>query len=93
MTYSKHRAYIRIDEEKKITYYALSPLYRNMKRAELAEKIQAEVKWPGKTPELEVLEKKITEYRNTSVWVEDEPWSLLIGDWLPFHTSSCEMGS
>jgi hypothetical protein len=76
MTYSKHRAYIRIDEEKKITYYALSPLYRNMKRAELAEKIQAEVKWPGKTPELEVLEKKITEYRNTSVWVEDEPWSL-----------------
>lgn len=76
MTYPKQRAFIAIEQEEQISHYSLSPLYRDMKRGKLAEKIQREVTWRGKTPELEVLEKKITDYRNTCVWLEDNPWSL-----------------
>ncbi|UCH51228.1 MAG: hypothetical protein JSV54_00195 [Chloroflexota bacterium] len=76
MTYPRQRAYIGIEQEKKISHYSLSPLYRDISRTELAEKIRREVKWPGKPPEVEVLEKKITGYRNTGVWLEDESWSL-----------------
>ena len=76
MTYKRQRAHIGIEEEKRIADYALSPLYRDMTRADLAKKIQTEIAWSGKEPELEVLVKKITYYRNTCVWREDEPWSL-----------------
>ena len=76
MTYPKQRAFIGIEQEEQISHYSLTPLYRDMKRSELAEIIQREVAWPGKPPELEVLEKKITEDRNTCVWIEDGPWSL-----------------
>ena len=76
MTYPKQRAYIGIEQEKKISNYSTSLLYRDMKRGELAKLIQDQVKWPGKPPELEVLEKKITEYRGKSNWDDDKPWCL-----------------
>jgi len=76
MTYPKQRAYIGIEQEKKISNYSTSLLYRGMKRAELAKLIQDQVKWPGKPPELEVLEKKITEYRGKSNWDDDKLWCL-----------------
>lgn len=76
MTHPKQRAFIGIEQEEQISHYSLSPLYRDMKRGKLAEKIQREVTWSGKPPELEVLQKKITDYRNTCVWLEDNPWSL-----------------
>ena len=76
MTYQRQRAYIGIEEEKRISHYSLSPLYRDMTRADLAKKIQKEIAWQGKPPEPEVLEKKVTYYRNIGDWEEDGPWSL-----------------
>lgn len=70
------RAHIGTDEEIQIFRYSLSPYYRDRKRTELAELIQKRITWSGKKPELEVLEKKITEYRNSCIWLDDEPWSL-----------------
>jgi hypothetical protein len=48
-----------------------------MKRTKLAEKIQAEVPWPGKPPTIEVLERKISRYRKQVIdYPEDKPWSM-----------------
>jgi hypothetical protein len=76
MTYARRRAHIGPKEEREIKYYSLSPRCRDMTRPDLADKMIRDITWPGKAPEREVLEKKITDYRNKSVWPEDEPWSL-----------------
>ncbi len=48
-----------------------------MQRTKLAEKIQNEVHWPGKPPEIEVLERKISYYRKHAIdYPEDKPWSM-----------------
>jgi hypothetical protein len=47
-----------------------------MKRTLLAEKMAAEIRWGGKPPEIEVLERKISHYRNLPVGPEEQPWSL-----------------
>ena len=77
MTYERKRAYIPAEQTELIRLYAASPLYRRMKMADLAEKIRDEVHWPGKAPEIEVLVKKITEYRGPDYKAdEDGLWSV-----------------
>lgn len=69
------RARIGDDEELQICRYTLE--FRHMRRTELAEKIQAEIRWPGKPPEIEVLERKISHYRTHAIdHPEDEPWTM-----------------
>jgi len=48
----------------------------DMRRTPLAEKMAAEIKWEGKEPEVEVLERKISHYRNRKPSPEDQPWNL-----------------
>jgi hypothetical protein len=75
MTIKRERAWIGDEEELQICHYTLE--FRNMKRTKLAEKIQDEVRWPGKPPEIEVLERKISRYRKQAIdYPEDEPWSM-----------------
>jgi len=82
MTTKRERAWIGDEEEFQICHYALE--FRNMKRTELAEKIQNEVRWPGKPPEIEVLERKISRYRKQAIdYPEDEPWSMATIDKYP----------
>lgn len=68
------RAQIGVNQETSIAKYTLD--YPDMNRTELAEKIQTEVKWPGKPPEIEVLERKISSYRRDSDLPQDKPWTL-----------------
>ncbi|MFP3880585.1 MAG: hypothetical protein ACLFVA_06495 [Dehalococcoidia bacterium] len=82
MTIKGQRAWIRDDEELQICRYTLE--FRHMQRTELAGKIQAEVHWPGKPPEIEVLERKISKYRKHAVdHPEDRPWSMATLDKYP----------
>ena len=75
MTIKGLRAWIGDDEELQICHYTLE--FRDMQRTKLAEKIQAEVHWPGKLPEIEVLERKISHYRKHAIdYPEGKPWSL-----------------
>lgn len=75
MTIKGLRAWIGDDEELQICHYTLE--FRDMQRTKLAEKIQAEVHWPGKPPEIEVLERKISHYRQHAIdYPEDKPWSM-----------------
>jgi len=75
MTIKKLRAWIGDKEELQICYYALE--FRCIKRTKLAEKIRAEVRWPSKPPEIEVLERKISRYRKQAIdYFEDRPWSM-----------------
>lgn len=74
MAYEPKRAKIGAEQEAIIAKYALD--YHDMPRTKLAEKIQAEVKWPSKPPEIEVLERKITSYRKDSDSPRDNPWTL-----------------
>ncbi len=76
------RAWIGDDEELQICRYTLE--FRDMRRTKLAEKIRAEVHWPGKRPEIEVLERKISHYRKHAVdHPEDKPWSMASLDRYP----------
>jgi len=68
------RAKIGIEEEILITDYALR--FRDMHRTPLAEKILSEVDWPGKPPEVEVLERKISKARAHETLPIDKPWSV-----------------
>ena len=71
----RKRAKITYGNETKIKEYALK--HRTMKRTALAEKLQKEVKWDGPAPEVEVLERKISQYRNPlSLSSLDMPWGL-----------------
>jgi len=55
-----------------------------MQRTKLAEKIQSEVRWPGKSPEIEVLERKISYYRKHAIDdPEDKAWSMATIDKYP----------
>lgn len=75
MTIKRSRAWIGDKEELQICYYALE--FRGIKRTKLAEKIQAQVRWPSKPPEIEVLERKISGYRKHAIdSPEDEAWSM-----------------
>jgi hypothetical protein len=76
VTYARKRAQIGKKQDEEIGLYALSPLYRHMTRTKLAEMLQKVVAWPGKPPEIEVLERKISEHRNISPGLEDQLWSL-----------------
>jgi hypothetical protein len=77
MTARGKRARIGVGEELQISHYSLEPEFGDMQRTKLAEKIQAEVDWTGKPPEIEVLERKISHYRNHAIdYTEDKPWSL-----------------
>jgi hypothetical protein len=76
------RAWIGDNEELQICHYSLE--LRHMQRTKLAEKIQTEVHWPGKPPEIEVLERKISHYRKHAIdHPEDEPWSMATLDKYP----------
>lgn len=82
MTAKGKRAWIRDDEELQICHYSLE--FRDMQRTKLAEKIQEEVRWLGKPPEIEVLERKISHYRKHAIdYPEDEPWSMATLDKYP----------
>ena len=75
MTTKGSRAWIGDDEELQICHYTLE--FRDMRRTKLAEKIQTEVHWLGKLPEIEVLERKISRYRKHAIdYPEDKPWSM-----------------
>ncbi|MBM4461764.1 MAG: hypothetical protein FJ012_00315 [Chloroflexi bacterium] len=73
MAVKRKRAKITHKEETMILDY--SRRFRKLGRTQLAEKIQAEVKWSGKPPEIEVLEKKISKYRKIND-PEEEPWDM-----------------
>ena len=76
------RAWIGDEEELQICHYTLE--FRDMKRTKLAEKIQAEVRWPGNPPKIEVLERKISRYRKQVIdYPEDKPWSMATLDKYP----------
>jgi hypothetical protein len=78
----KPRARIGHNEELQICGYALE--FRSMQRTKLAEKIQSEVHWAGKTPEIEVLERKISHYRKESIDdPEDKAWHMATIDKYP----------
>jgi hypothetical protein len=82
MPTKKPRARIGHNEELQICGYALE--FRSMQRTKLAEKIQSEVHWAGKTPEIEVLERKISHYRKESIDdPEDKAWSMATIDKYP----------
>jgi len=82
MMTKRERAWIGDEQEFQICRYTLE--FRNMKRTRLAEKIQNEVRWPGKVPEIEVLERKISHYRKQAMnYPEDEPWSMATMDKYP----------
>jgi hypothetical protein len=55
----------------------------DMNRTKLAEKIVTEVKWPGKSPEVEVIEKKISEMKRELPGAQEKPWSLASLDAYP----------
>jgi hypothetical protein len=59
-----------------ISEYVLT--HRDMGRTPLAEKMQAEIPWNGKAPEIEVLERKISRYRNMPITDGplDKHWSF-----------------
>lgn len=87
MTIKRNRAWIGDEEELQICHYTLE--FRNMKRTKLAEKIRAEVRWPGKPPEIEVLERKISRYRKQAIgYPEDEPWSMATLDKHPISSEA-----
>lgn len=82
MSDERRRAFISDDEEFQICRYTVE--FREMRRTRLAEKIQAEVRWPGKPPEIEVLERKISHYRKHMIdHPEDNPWSMATLDRYP----------
>ncbi len=82
MNYRRQRAKIGEKEEVTIASYVLD--YPNMTRTNLAEKIQQEVDWPDKPPQIEVLERKISAYRkNKPKNPQDEPWSLSTLETIP----------
>jgi hypothetical protein len=82
MKIKRERAHIGHNEELQICRYSLE--FRTMKRTKLAEKIQSEVHWPGKSPEIEVLERKISYYRKHAIDdPEDKPWSMATIDQYP----------
>lgn len=67
------------DKELQIIDYILN--YKDMARTPLAEKMQTEIKWEGKAPEIEVLERKISKYRKEyrnrpTTDPQDKPWSM-----------------
>jgi hypothetical protein len=69
------RARIEHTDELQICAYSLE--FRTMQRTKLAEKIQNEVRWQGKSPEIEVLERKISHYRKQEIdGPEDKAWSM-----------------
>lgn len=68
------RAKIGIEEEIAIADYALR--FRDMHRTPLAEKMLSEIDWPGKPPEIEVLERKISKVRAHETLPVDKPWSV-----------------
>ena len=82
MMTKRERAWIGDEQEFQICRYTLE--FRNMKRTRLAEKIQNEVRWPGKAPEIEVLERKISHYRKQAInYPEDKSWSMATVDKYP----------
>lgn len=82
MPIKKTRARIGPNEELQVCRYALE--FRAMQRTKLAEKIQSEVHWSGKPPEIEVLERKISYYRKHAIDdPEDKPWSMATIDEYP----------
>jgi hypothetical protein len=82
MTSERKRAKITNKELKSISEYVTDNC--DMQRTKLAEKIQAEVKWPGKPPEIEVLERLISKYRkHPQDNPLDKPWCLAALDAYP----------
>jgi hypothetical protein len=73
VTAESRRAYIR-GKEHLIAMFVLQ--HPAMPRTLLAEKMAAGIRWGGKPPEIEVLERKISRYRNLPVGHEEQPWSL-----------------
>ena len=62
-------------KEQTIMDYALDN--REMCRTPLAEKMKTEIKWEGKAPAIEVLERKISWYWNhAETGLNDQPWSM-----------------
>lgn len=68
------RAFLRGDKEREILDYVLKN--SGMDRTALAEKMLAEIEWGAKPPEVEVLLKKISGYRNRTPSPEDQPWHM-----------------
>lgn len=78
------RATIKQDKELEIMDYALNTEYRTQTRVQLAEFIREKISWQGKAPEIEVLERKISWYRNHSTDnPQDKPWSIATLDTFP----------
>lgn len=67
------RAHLRDKEPLIYRFVMANP---EMTREPLAEKMIAEIDWGGKTPEPEVLWKKISKYRNREPIPQDQPWHI-----------------
>jgi hypothetical protein len=67
------RSIITPENEALIKLLALDNLA--LPRNELAKKLSHDIKWQGLPPEIEVLERKISYYRN-NIHPEDKPWGL-----------------
>jgi hypothetical protein len=76
------RAIINDEQENDIIQFVRD--FPTLPRTQLAEKIQTKVKWLGKPPEIEVLERKISHYRKelNKLSSKDPPWSIIgsLGD-------------
>jgi len=65
---------LKLKEDQIVAYSLKTP---RLQRTELAEIMQSEISWDGKPPEIEVLERKISEYRNHADSLpKDKPWNL-----------------
>lgn len=75
---NKGRKRATITPENEIQIYLAAMAEPRKQRTKLAEELQGSIKWKDSPPEVEVLEKKISEYRNNiTKGPEDMLWSTL----------------
>lgn len=75
MNIKTRRANISNSNREDISNYAVR-MYPDMQRTALAEKILAEFEWKGKPPQIEVIERLISKFRNYPDTPLDIPFSL-----------------
>lgn len=81
------RAKITAENQAMIMHYALKP--PRIPRTKLAEQLLTELDWKGPAPEIEVIERKISWFRNhTTDGPQDKPWSTATLDKYPIPPES-----
>lgn len=75
MQIKQRRANITDSNKEEISDYAVR-MYPDMQRTDLAKKILTEMEWKGKPPQIEVIERLISKFRNYPETNLDNPFSL-----------------